>query len=214
MSKPFEARSERPSSFFLLPFSLTLTLLGCDAASPDLSPEAGEAVVRIAEPAAAELLQTLVGRLMAAMEEGGPTHAIEFCSSEALPLTRTVQAGLGEGLDLKRTSFRYRNPDNAPDEAEEAALLYFEVAIQDNGQAPSSYVQRISEEELRYYKPLFVGEPCLACHGASESMDPGVRRVLAERYPEDLATGYEAGAFRGLVRVSVPSSALGEGEVP
>jgi hypothetical protein len=36
-------------------------------------------------------------------------------------------------------------------------------------------------------------------------MDPGVRRVLSERYPEDLATGYEAGDFRGVVRVSIPA---------
>jgi hypothetical protein len=37
-------------------------------------------------------------------------------------------------------------------------------------------------------------------------MDPAVRTALEETYPEDLATGYEAGDFRGLIRVTVPAS--------
>ncbi len=177
---------------------------GCTGSLPKVTPEEGEKVTQVAEPAAAGLLRTLVGRLTSAMEEGGPAQAMEFCSTEAIPLTRMVQASQEDGLVLKRTSFRYRNPDNAPDEAEEAALLYFERAIQDQGQAPASFVQRTSTGELRYYKPLYVGEFCLQCHGDPEGMDPGVRRLLSQRYPEDLATGYRAGDFRGLVRVSVP----------
>jgi hypothetical protein len=122
-----------------------------------------------------------------------------------------VESGLAEPLQLKRTSFRYRNPENAPDLGEEAALLFFERAIQNQGQAPASYVQRVSPEEIRYYRPLFVGEVCLGCHGDPETMDPQVLRVLSERYPEDLATGYEAGAFRGLVRVSMPTAMVEPG---
>ena len=108
-------------------------------------------------------------------------------------------------MSLKRTSFRYRNPENAPDEAEEAALLFFERAIADHGDAPAAFVQRLSPEEVRYYRPLFVGEVCLQCHGKPDSFDPQVQRILSERYPLDLATGYEAGAFRGVVRVSMPT---------
>jgi hypothetical protein len=158
----------------------------------------------------------------AAVEEGGPVHGVEYCSLDAIPLTRLVEANLGRDLTLKRTSFRYRNPANAPDEAEEMALRYFEDAILDDGNAPAHYVQRVSEEELRYYKPLFVGQFCLQCHGDPEAMDPETRAKLAakypgdlatgyeagdfRKYPGDLATGYEAGDFRGVVRVSVPAS--------
>jgi len=200
----------RPFVLLLPLVTLPVVLLGCERGLPEVTRGEGLSVAQLAEPAAADLLRTLVGRLTAALEEGGPEYAIEFCSSEALPLTRMVQGNLGEGLELKRTSFRYRNADNAPDEAEESALLYFEEAILDQGQAPSSYVQRVSEEELRYYKPLFMGEICLGCHGDPESMDPNVLQLLAELYPGDLATGYEAGAFRGVVRVSVPASVLRE----
>jgi hypothetical protein len=196
----------RPLLFLGVLWSGSLLLAGCEQKLPEVTPEEGEEVAQIGEPAAAELLRTLVGRVSAAVEEGGTAHAVEFCSMDAIPLTRLVEAGLEGDLILKRTSFRYRNPDNAPDEAEELALRYFEDAILAEGRAPSHYVQRVSPEELRYYKPLFVGEFCLQCHGDPESMVPEVRAKLQASYPGDLATGYEAGDFRGVVRVSVPTA--------
>ena len=190
---------------------LGLFSVACQQSLPEVTPEEGEGVSQVAGPAAAELLRTLVGRLSGALEQGGPVGAIEFCSTEAIPLTGMVQSGLEEGLGLKRTSFRYRNPQNAPDQAEEAALLYFEKAIQAGGSVPSSYVQRVSEGEFRYYQPLFLGEMCLQCHGEPESWDPTVRDLLQEKYPGDLANGYAAGDFRGVVRVSVPASMVAAG---
>ena len=161
--------------------------------------------MQVGEAGAGELLRTLVGRLTQAMDEGGPAQAVEFCSVDAIPLTRMVEAGLEGGVHLKRTSFRVRNPDNAPDEAEELALRYFEDAILEGGEPPSSLVQRVSETELRYYKPLFMGEFCLRCHGDPAVMDPAVLEKVRATYPADLATGYKAGDFRGVVRVSVPA---------
>ena len=187
---------------------LVLGLSACEQGLPEMTPEEGERVTQVAEPVAAELLRTLVGSLTAALEKGGVAQAMELCSNEAMPLTRMVEAGLGESMSLKRTTFRYRNPENAPDEGDEAALLFFEREIENQGRAPASLVQRVSTEEVRYYRPMFVGEVCLGCHGDPVSMDPQVRRVLSERYPQDLATGYEAGDFRGLVRVSMPDPVI------
>lgn len=183
-------------------------LAGCHERLPEVTPEEGIRVVEVAEPAAGELLRTLLGRLDAALEEGGAPSAVEFCSQEAIPLTRMVEAGLEGGLELKRTSFRYRNPDNAPDSAEEMALRYFEDAILEYGEAPAEYVQRVSEEELRYYRPLFVAPLCLQCHGDPAAMDPAVNAKLEATYPGDLAVGYEVGDFRGVVRVSVPEAEI------
>jgi len=185
-----------------------MLLSGCDEGAPEVDSEERSRIVAVAAPAAAALRQGLVTRLTAAMEEGGPVGAIDFCSTEAIPLTQVIQSGLHEGLTLKRTSFRYRNPANAPDEADEAALLHFELSLQTLPEPPSSFTQRVSDEEVRYYEPLLVGEFCLQCHGAPEQLDPQVRAVLTEKYPGDLATGYSAGDFRGLIRVSIPASAI------
>lgn len=175
---------------------------------PEISAEEGARVAEIGGAAAGELMRTLVGRLTAAMQEGGPANAVEFCSTEAIPLTRMVEIGLEGELKLKRTSFRYRNPANAPDEAEAEALRFFEDHMVSGGEVPSRYVQRVSETELRYYQPLFVGEVCLQCHGERESLSPEVMERLQENYPEDLATGYEAGDLRGVVRVTIPAALL------
>lgn len=209
MSKLFPAfrRAVEPMAVLVL---LPVLVSGCRQEPPEIQPEEWTRVTEMAEPAASALLRTLVGRLTGAVEEGGVVHAMEFCSTEAIPLTRMVQADLEGNLSLKRTSFRYRNPENAPDQAEEEALRYFEEALRSGGSPPSSYVQRVSEGEYRYYQPLFVGEFCLQCHGDPEVMDPGVRDALGERYPGDLATGYRAGELRGVVRVSLPA-ALVEG---
>jgi hypothetical protein len=185
-----------------------LILGACQDEAPELTIQEGAEVARVADPAASELLRSLVGRLTGAMEEGGPIAAIDFCSTEAIPLTLQVQEGLDEGMVLKRTSFRYRNPDNAPDEAEEEALVHFEDAIAAGESSPATYVQKVSEDEYRFYRALYLGEVCLQCHGESDSMDPGVLAALQERYPGDLALGYKAGDFRGVVRVSVPASKI------
>jgi hypothetical protein len=180
----------------------------CTPEAPSLAPEIGTAVSELAEPVAADLMRTLVSHLTEALESGGPVAAVEFCSEEALPLTHGVAATVEEGFGLKRASFRVRNPLNTPDEAEELALLYFERAIVTDGEAPESFVQRMSESEYRYYRPLFVGEVCTGCHGPRSEMDSELLAILDERYPSDLATGYAPGDFRGVIRVSVPASAI------
>jgi len=187
---------------------LVLASGACQETASDLTLQEGEEVARIAGPAASELLRTLVGRLTGAMEEGGPVAAIDFCSTEAIPLTHQVQDGLAEGLVLKRTSFRYRNPENAPDEAEEEALVHFEDAIAAGESSPATFVQKVSDDEYRFYRALYLGEVCLQCHGEADSMDPEVLATLQERYPGDLATGFKAGDFRGVVRISVPASKI------
>ncbi len=42
--------------------------------------------------------------------------------------------------------------------------------------------KKVSEDEYRYYRALYLGEVCLQCHGELETMDPGVVTALKERY--------------------------------
>jgi hypothetical protein len=164
----------------------------------------------VGQKIAGALMQDLKSELQAALQQGGPVEAVEVCHTKALPVTEAVADSFDSAVSVKRTTFRFRNPDNAPDAAEARALEHFEEVLATEGSLPSSYMQKITEAGqtvYRYYHPMKVQGVCLTCHGSRESMPPELRQVLDERYPEDLATGYEAGDFRGLIRVELPPRA-------
>src|SRR5690606_36164658 len=183
----------------------TATDAAADRAAASAARSAADtaAVVAIGDSAALALTGALMSRVQEALREGGPAHAIDFCSELAIPITLEVQGRLPDGVTIKRTSTRIRNPQNSPDSLEQAALAYFESELAAGRPLPPYHIQR-ADGEWRYYKPIVVAEFCTQCHGPRERLDPAVRRVLAERYPNDHATGYSPGDFRGVIRVSVP----------
>ena len=166
--------------------------------------------VAIGDSAAVALSRSLMSQLQLALREGGPAYAIEFCSERALPITAAVQDSLAGGLELKRTSMRIRNPANTPDSLERAALAYFQSELEAGRPLPPYHLQQ-TDGGWRYYKPIVVADLCTACHGPRASLDSAVQEVLAERYPNDQATGYSPGDFRGVIRVSVPGAEAGKG---
>ena len=188
----------------LLALLLTLTAAACGGSEDDeVSPEIEAAVFELGSSASQALMGTLVTQLTGAMQEGGAAHAVDFCSTSAIELTAGVAQE--QGLDVKRTSMKYRNPANAPDEDETEALRYYESALAETGVLPGPLVRKAGRDEYRFYRPLVVAAPCLGCHGSTGEIDPTVQAILVERYPDDLATGYAAGDFRGVIRVSVPA---------
>jgi hypothetical protein len=189
----------------------TLAIVAASVSCPDESglDETRASALRAEGSAAAQaLMTTLQTSLVTSMEEGGPAQAIEFCASRALIVTDSVSTSLGEGISLKRVSEKTRNPENAPDASEIEAIRHFESVMAETGSLPGDWVQVTPAGELRYYRPLTIAPPCLGCHGEPEAMDPQVVEVLQTSYPEDMATGYETGDLRGLIRVSVSEERL------
>ncbi len=180
-------------------FSLALIpmLAGCGSDTSDTLSDAEHVLaLERGAPAATALAQGLSARLSEAMAEGGPAHAVDFCSIEAIPLTRAIEAELDSGIELKRTSLRWRNPDNAPDRWEEAILRQM-----DDEDVPEALTGPGPDGTVRYYRPLRTGTQCLACHGVN--LDPDAARLIEEAYPDDRATGYGEGDLRGVIRVQI-----------
>lgn len=120
-------------------------------------------------------------------------------------------AGLPAVSTVRRTSLQVRNPANAPDAADLAALTRIEHEIRDGDAVSSVLVQRVTlpnqAPEWRVYRPLVTLKQCVTCHGPANSLAPGVAEALHVFYPTDQAVGYRAGSWRGLLRASIPDTA-------
>ncbi len=163
------------------------------------SPTAAERVrvVEMGQAASEALIQSLGGQLKAALESGGPVQAILVCQQAALPLT-TAAGESFEGVAIRRTTLKPRNPANSPDDIDRRVL---EMMARAEGE-PVPVIEW-GDVTARFYRPLMMREVCLNCHGDAATFSPELTKTLSERYPNDLATGYALGDFRGVIRVDV-----------
>lgn len=157
-----------------------------------------EWAVERARTAADALTGELAGKLGEELREGGPAAAVAVCSEVAQNIAAEHSR---EGLSVRRVSLRVRNPADRPDAFERQWLERMEE--RHRAGEPLSETSEVAGTELRYMRPLFIAGLCLECHGDPAGFDAEVRQILAERYPEDQAVGYETGDLRGAVSVRV-----------
>ena len=151
-------------------------------------------ILQIGKSSSDALMKDLKSHLLEAWEENDPVAALEFCTLEALVLTQSVQNTLPEGVRLKRTSSRFRNPKNTPDSIDTIALDHFTNVMNAQEELPKHLIRYVeTDKEYRYYQPLKMGTLCLNCHGHLDQMEPGIIASLQENYPQDMATGYREG---------------------
>ena len=131
---------------------------------------------------------SLMQALSAGMEEG-PAAAIDVCSVKAPRIADELSV---DGVRMGRSSHKLRNPKNAPPD-----WLVPVLASYTAGEAePQPATIEIAADRHGYVEPIITQPLCLTCHGSN--LDAGVAASIAERYPEDRATGFEAGDLRGV----------------
>jgi hypothetical protein len=155
------------------------------------------------EQEAHELSQRFVGelkpQLKLAMEQGGPTRAIEVCATEAPKIADSLSAQ--SGWRVKRVSLKSRNASRAqPDQWEREVLQQFNQRQQAGEAAADINYSASSSGQYRYMQAQGVEPLCLICHGKGLS-DP-VQLTLEKYYPDDWATGYSLGQVRGAISLS------------
>lgn len=132
--------------------------------------------------------------------------AVSVLHLKNLELPKPV-AGQPAVTAIKFTSVLVRNPLNAPDAADQAALDKIQAELDHDRPAPKILLQRVEHggaaPEWRIYRPIAATQSCLACHGDPEKFRPGVKEALERYYPNDKATGYSAHEWRGFIRVSL-----------
>lgn len=140
----------------------------------------------------AELLAPFKADLKAALMQGmesGPAEAVAVCRDQAPQIAAALSV---DGVRMGRSSHRLRNPANAPQGWLAPIVVGFangtiglEPQVVDLGGGRAGYVEPIAAQPL-----------CLTCHGTNVQPDLAAR--IAELYPDDAATGFAAGDFRGV----------------
>ena len=148
-----------------------------------------------ATAARAAVFAALMHELPAAMQSGGPAGAIGVCAERAPAMTASIADRTG--VRVGRTSWKLRNPANTgPAWARLRTLAA-------HPEQPVVLADRAGR--LGVLSPIRVMASCLACHGGAEMIDGATRAALAERYPQDSATGFAEGDLRGWFWMEVPA---------
>jgi hypothetical protein len=189
---------------------VVLSLVACGPApqeeAADTSPtEIPQAALERARQAADALTGELVETLGNELGTSGPVGAVKVCAEMAPQIAASHSV---DGVTVRRVTLKVRNPLDTPDDYERGMLVDLEAKLAD-GALPKEVAEVVSDDtgsRLRYMRPLVIKGTCLNCHGDVESMDPELRTVLEERYPDDQAVGYQEGDLRGAVSVTVDLS--------
>ncbi len=153
---------------------------------------------------AADLFQSrLQTALKTALQNGGPTAAVKVCAEAAPAIAADVSAETG--VELRRISLRPRNPGAETQGDLRQRLTALGEAPMDVAGKPSiiNWVEGKGADTTHNSMRAIImkDEPCAMCHGKAVAAD--VRAAIAERYPNDTATGYQAGEMRGAILAKI-----------
>lgn len=143
----------------------------------------------------AQTFDTLRNTLLSTIGEKGFPGAVSFCNTKALSLTNTYAA---EGITIKRTSDKLRNPANRPDNMEQEILSAY-LQMKEDKQELKPVLKKDTEGNHHYFKPILLQAMCSNCHGDKNTqIKPDTWEVIRLQYPADAAYNYKEGDLRGI----------------
>ena len=151
-----------------------------------------QAVIQEVKPIIQKFGQLLKAELKGAMIAGGPVKGLAVCNIQAPAIASKASE---TNWKVARTSLKWRNANNQPDQWEKEQLEMFEMKLKAGTPAIKLLAVKETENETRVMKAIMTQDICLACHGKTLSSD--VQNKLDTLYPEDHATGFSSGDIRG-----------------
>ena len=163
----------------------------------DKAPAALQPAARKAQQAFDQFQATLLKRMNEELARGGPAAALTVYRDEALRLTANL--GREHNMRIGRTSFRLRNPRNAPPQW---AAPYVKEANAADAKTAATWVVDMGPT-IGVIAPLETLETCTLCHGPQEKLPPAILNAIRANYPGDRATGFTTGQVRGWIWAEV-----------
>jgi len=141
--------------------------------------------------------------LKIAIKEGGLANAIETCHLKAPDIASDLSKK--SKWNLRRTSLKVRDLEDAPDKWELSVLRRFEKQNEEDvDEELMEYSEIVTnqdgEKSFRYMKAITTQRLCLKCHG--EKIDKKIRKQLDSLFPFDQATGFTEDDLRGAFSLS------------
>lgn len=126
-------------------------------------------------------------------------EAMGFCAGKAESITKEVNAKLPKGVSVRRTALKTRSAKNTPDVTDIKVMEAYKAKADAKGLNPKDIQVVEVAGGHRVYKPLLITPVCLKCHGDEAKISPEIKAVIHKVYPEDMATGFREGDFRGVI---------------
>lgn len=139
------------------------------------------------------LFRRLLSRLQDAITNEGFTEAIQVCQEAAPQIASEVSGEMG--LQIGRTSFKLRNPENTPPD-------WARPLVDKRIESPSYLTG--PEGQLAALLPIRLQPQCTMCHGTKDEIPEEMHVAIARAYPNDQATGFHIGDLRGWFWIEVP----------
>ena len=175
-----------------------------DEEIPVLSPEEKQAYIDKAKSVAKNAFTIFSGHLKTLFAEKKPEEALEFCHDNALKITDSLAKAAG--VEIKRTSYRLRNPKNKPTPQEEKVMEIYRKRILKNLK-PEPYFHYDNHGYPHVYIPIMVQQKCLICHGdPNKDIPDNINNKLAKLYPNDKAIFFKVGDLRGIWSIKFPKN--------
>jgi hypothetical protein len=135
-------------------------------------------------------------RLTEAIAKGGFEKAINVCNEVAQKMMDSISTT--NKVQIKRTSIKFRNTKNAPDQKDLAMLSAYDK-LQKEGKPLASDGIELENRMVKLYVPIMTDKLCLNCHGViGQDIKPKVYDLIKKLYPNDEAVGYKEGELRGV----------------
>ena len=131
-------------------------------------------------------IKVIAGELQAKVardvQEKGAGNALYSCRLQVSGITDRLS--VHSGWEIRRTSFKVRNPNNMPDPWEEDVLRLFEQRLAE-GVAPETFefakvVNLDGKRVFRYMKPIIMQDFCTTCHGSD--LSPELAEKITRQY--------------------------------
>lgn len=177
-------------------FLLTITALSActNPKQQTISEEEKAALMLLGDSISMEMQNVLLQNVGEAIQKGGTDYAVEFCNIQAMPLTDSIADHLK--VYIQRLSDKNRNPANAIQTQMDS------IAWEKMKSEKTDFTKQDKNGEVYYYKPILIAMPtCIKCHGGKNDITESTKKIIAQKYPNDKAVGYQMGDLRGMWKI-------------